>query len=197
MISNIQIRHLFLILFCLLGVSMHATENQPASQQLNAFAQHFATFAKEYPQEKAYLHFDNTAYYLGETMWFKVYVVTAGRNGLTQLSKTLYVELLTPEGNILETKKLKIENGQCHGEFQLKDSLYSGFYEVRAYTRYMLNLEKEYLFLVFFRCMRIRKKRVITAFGKCGNVSIRSVYPDRVKSMTRKGSRPVVLPRRR
>ena len=28
-----------------------------------------------FPQEKVYLHFDNTSYYLGETMWFKAYVV--------------------------------------------------------------------------------------------------------------------------
>ena len=34
-------------------------------------------FGKYNPQEKVYLHFDNTGYYLGETMWFAAYVVTA------------------------------------------------------------------------------------------------------------------------
>ena len=29
-----------------------------------------------FPQERVYLHFDNTAYYLGETMWFKAYVIS-------------------------------------------------------------------------------------------------------------------------
>ena len=29
------------------------------------------------PQEKVYLHFDNTGYYLGDTIWFKAYVVFA------------------------------------------------------------------------------------------------------------------------
>ncbi|MBR5277116.1 MAG: hypothetical protein IKU35_08290 [Bacteroidaceae bacterium] len=29
-----------------------------------------------FPQERAYLHFDNTAYYLGETMWFKAYTTS-------------------------------------------------------------------------------------------------------------------------
>ena len=28
------------------------------------------------PPERVYLHFDNTAYYLGETMWFKAYVTS-------------------------------------------------------------------------------------------------------------------------
>ena len=35
------------------------------------------TFGRFNPQEKVYLHFDNTGYYLGETIWFKAYVVSA------------------------------------------------------------------------------------------------------------------------
>jgi len=42
-----------------------------------------------------------------------------------------------------KTKKLKIENGQCHGDFLLKDSLYAGYYEVRAYTANMLNFGQD------------------------------------------------------
>ena len=102
-------------------------------------------FGKYNPQEKVYLHFDNTGYYLGETMWFAAYVVTAPQLRPTQMSKVLYVELLTPEGRIVETKKLKIEGGRCHGEFALTSPLLvAGFYEVRAYTRVMLNWEGSY-----------------------------------------------------
>ena len=97
------------------------------------------TFSDEYPQEKVYLHFDNTSYYLGETIWFKAYVVRADHHHLTGLSRVLYVELLNAEGHVLNTRKLKIENGQCHGDFKLNAAQYGGYYEVRAYTRYMLN----------------------------------------------------------
>ena len=93
------------------------------------------------PQERVYLHFDNSGYYLGETMWFKAYCVSG--NGATiaaPQSKVLYVELCAPEGYVVETKKFKLdEKGTCNGEFELKPSLLSGYYEVRAYTRYMLN----------------------------------------------------------
>lgn len=42
----------------------------------------------------------------------------------------------------VETKKLKIVDGKCHGEFLLTGkTLIGGFYEVRAYTRAMLNWE--------------------------------------------------------
>ena len=101
------------------------------------------------PQERVYLHFDNSGYYLGETMWFKAYCV--GGNGTNiaaaPQSKVLYVELCAPEGYVVETKKYKLdEKGCCHGEFELKPSLLSGYYEVRAYTRYMLNWGDEAVF---------------------------------------------------
>ena len=52
------------------------------------------------PQEKVYLHFDNTGYYLGDTIWFKAYAVFAEQLRPTTLSKVLHVELLTPHGKI-------------------------------------------------------------------------------------------------
>ncbi len=108
--------------------------------------------AKPSQEEKVYLHFDNTAYFMGETIWFKAYVVQAGRNGLSPLSKTLYVDLITPEGLVMESKKLKLTNGTCDGSFLLKDSLKGGFYEVRAYTRFMLNQGDEAIFSRVFAC---------------------------------------------
>ena len=98
-------------------------------------------------QERVYLHFDNSAYYLGETMWFKAYVSYGNNDRTTTPSKVLYVELVAPEGYVVETKKYKLDdNGCCNGDFELKPLLLSGYYEVRAYTRYMLNWGKEAIF---------------------------------------------------
>ena len=100
------------------------------------------------PQERVYLHFDNSGYYLGETMWFKAYCVSGNGTTVTApQSKVLYVELCAPEGYVVETKKFKLdEKGCCNGEFELKPSLLSGYYEVRAYTRYMLNWGDDAIF---------------------------------------------------
>ena len=129
--------------FFLLIMTIQALPAQDitAIHKIKSFSQHFEAFSKSYPQEKVYLHFDNTSYYLGESIWFKAYAVGAGRNSLSNMSKILYVELLNSEGYIVETKKLKLENGECHGDFKLNASNYGGFYEVRAYTRYMLNFD--------------------------------------------------------
>ena len=58
---------------------------------------------------------------------------------LTELSKILYVELLTPDGYVVERQQLEMPDGMANGMFVLEDSLYAGYYELRAYTRWMLN----------------------------------------------------------
>jgi len=152
-------KHTFIFLLLSFCMSMYLSAQDVASvRKLTSFINNINIFSRDYPQEKVYLHFDNTAYRLGETIWFKAYVVTAELNALSDMSKTLYVELITGEGNVLETRKLKLEGGQCHGDFLLRDSLFTGFYEVRAFTRYMLNQDKEYLFSRVFPVYNKPKK---------------------------------------
>jgi len=101
--------------------------------------ENFERFSQAFPQERVYVHFDNTSYYKGENIWYKAYVVRDDNHHYTNMSRILYVELLNPIGYPVETQKLIIENGQAHGSFELKDTLNAGFYEVRAYTTWMLN----------------------------------------------------------
>lgn len=91
------------------------------------------------PQEKVYLHFDNTGYFKGETIRFKAYVIRCDDGRKTDLSRVLYVELINPSGDVVEHRKLKIENGEAEGDIKVDSLQTTGFYEVRAYTRYMTN----------------------------------------------------------
>lgn len=100
-------------------------------------------------QEKVYLHFDQTAYFLKETIWFNAYVLDES-NRPTDISRVLYVELVSPEGGVVDTFKGKIENSTCHGQFHLDSAYLSGLFEVRAYTRHMMNFgEDNYFSRVF------------------------------------------------
>ncbi|MCQ2096271.1 MAG: hypothetical protein MJY59_05985 [Bacteroidaceae bacterium] len=117
-----------------------------AEQRLGLFVKNVNVFNKTFPQEKVYLHFDNTGYFIGENMWFKAFVVAGPMHKPSPLSKVLYVELLTPEGRVVQSCKLKVTKGQAEGRFQLGRLLHSGYYEVRAYTRMMLNWDEGGLF---------------------------------------------------
>lgn len=120
-------------------------------QALLSYVQNTYQFSQICQQEKVFLHFDNTAYFQGDIIWFSAYVVDASTQTPAP-SKVLYVELLSPNGVVLRQLKLKVENGQAYGSLPLIDTsteearalrgvtaLPSGFYEVRAYTRTMLN----------------------------------------------------------
>lgn len=118
-----------------------------AQSRLDSIAHRALQVGHVMQQERVFLHFDNTAYYLGETMWFKAYVSFGANNRPSTLSKVLYVELVAPEGYVIETKKYRLDDdGSCYGEFELSPLLLSGYYEVRAYTRYMLNWDKSAIF---------------------------------------------------
>ena len=127
-------------------VSASAGEAGPAADSLRNFVGNIGLFNRLFPQEKAYLHFDNTGYFRGETMWFSAYVVRTDRKALSDMSRVLYVELLDPTGEVVETRKVRLDGGRGSGSIKLDRLLTSGFYEVRAYTRYMLNWDAGWAF---------------------------------------------------
>lgn len=98
--------------------------------------------AKAPVQEKPYLHLDNNSYFIGDTIWYKAYVVGADSLRLTGQSRVLYVELVSPDGLVVKRhRKFISANGWGDGDFVLPDTLYSGYYELRAYTRWMMNFD--------------------------------------------------------
>lgn len=134
--------HLLLLFILLvspiLGFSSPTGKRKEMTRIMNTLRR-VVEFNARFPQEKVYLHFDNTGYYKGETIWFSAFCIRADKGVPTDLSRVLYVELLTPEGDRVERVKVRLVDGRAEGHFHLDNLLNSGFYEVRAYTRYMLN----------------------------------------------------------
>ena len=95
-------------------------------------------------QEKTYLHLDNNWYFAGDTIWYKAYTVRADNNRPSPLSRILYVELLNEQGFLVERQQLVIDyDGHSHGQFCLSDTAFAGYYELRAYTKWMMNFGYE------------------------------------------------------
>ena len=115
---------------------MDSTENPRLSELL----QRHKRFATLIPQEKLYVHMDNTCYFQGDTIWFAAYTRKTNTDRPSDMSKVLYVELLNHDGYLVERKMLKITDGRADGFFALNQNhAYSGYYELRAYTRWQLN----------------------------------------------------------
>ena len=169
-------------LFCLVGIL-----NVKAQYSLDLIrsAGNIMQFDSIWPQEKVYLHFDNTGYFQGETIWFKAYVVNASDLQRAR-SGVLYVDLISPNGVILQQKKLKVIRGQADGCFSLMDASTeqarqirgmipypSGYYEVRAYTQFMMNFDDR---IAFSRVLPVFKSP--TKEGDYDNAVFLPDYPN-------------------
>lgn len=138
----------FLFSACCLGGCLNVF-SQPVDttpSKIKTFFTNIAAYDSKYTHEKVYLHLDNNGYFVDETIWFKAYVVRASTLKPTNLSQVLYVELLNPEGELIQRKILHVRQGQANGEFKLDKLMNSGYYELRAYTRPMLNWDPSYIY---------------------------------------------------
>ena len=96
------------------------------------------------PVEKVYLHLDKDNYIAGETVWFKSYLYSDFYPDT--ISTTLYVELLNGSSVPISVKILPVVYGNTKGQFELPDTLATGYYFIRAYSLTMLNHSDEFLF---------------------------------------------------
>lgn len=122
------------------------TGNTPAKTIYDQYLNQAQAFAEAYPREKAHLHFDNTSYYVGDTIWFKAYVTLAEQSLPSPISRPLYVELVDQSGHVANKQIVKLVNGEGHGQIILPKSILTGYYEVRAFTRWMLGFNEQQYF---------------------------------------------------
>jgi hypothetical protein len=101
-------------------------------------------FYKNYPQEKTYAQTDKDAYFCGESLWFSIYAIT--NTAPSDLSKIVYVQLVSRDGKIIYQNKLPLYKGISNGDLILSDSLRTGIYQLRCFTAWMLNFDESFIF---------------------------------------------------
>jgi hypothetical protein len=97
-------------------------------------------YNKRYPQEKIFIHTDQNIYLGGQTLWYKTYALAYGKPSL--LSKIVYVRLSDAQGKLIKQDKLPLKNSTAYGNINLPDSLRSGWYQLQAFTTWMLNFDE-------------------------------------------------------
>ncbi len=96
--------------------------------------------------EKVYLHTDLPYYASGETIWFNAYIVNLATLVPSNLSGVMYVDLISPEGDILVNKRLDIKDAYAEGNIDLPADYPTGKYRLRAYTNWMRNYDPVFFF---------------------------------------------------
>jgi hypothetical protein len=102
-------------------------------------------YSERYQEERAYLHYDKTAYLPGETIWFKAYLM----KGIMPAddSKTLYVDWVDDKGTLLSHASFPVvPGGVTHGQYDIPANLKSRQINVHAYTKWMLNFDSSFVY---------------------------------------------------
>ncbi|MBP5771428.1 MAG: hypothetical protein J6W75_08725 [Bacteroidaceae bacterium] len=126
-----------LVGWCSLVNAQTSTSSRPQTPE--GWAERLQRFGKAIPQEKVYVQMDNTCYFLGDTIWYAAYTRRTDKDVPSNVSRVLYVELFNQDGYLVERQLVEMKQGRGHGNFVLTDTLYGGYYELRAYTRWQLN----------------------------------------------------------
>ncbi|TDE08824.1 TonB-dependent receptor plug domain-containing protein [Dyadobacter psychrotolerans] len=114
------------------------------SQQI---ARQLQNYRMLFPQEKAYLHLDKPYYTVGDTLWFKGYLVEGSLHQADSASQVLYVDLIEQRtGKNTALRRVRMDGGVGHGDIVLPETLPYGAYTIRAYTNWMRNFSEDFFF---------------------------------------------------
>ncbi len=99
----------------------------------------------EYPVEDLTIHLSQKIILPGEVIWFKIYC-TSPLYPEVELSRMAYIELSDSKNEALLREKIILNKGVGNGEFIIPEDTPTGIYYFKAYTKWMKNFGKEYLF---------------------------------------------------
>jgi hypothetical protein len=138
--------------------------------------------------EKIYVQLDSKVYTNDKTIWFKAIVTNAIDHAPTALSRVLYVELANPNGQVVEKKLVKVEQGIADGFFQLHKNYLPGTYLVRAYTEWDRNFGDDFFFHEYIQVFSATLAN-FTKASPIKNITLRegqvsaSLYPREIDSL--------------
>ncbi len=137
-------KRIIIILFLLIGINScsYALGIPSIKDSIISYFNYFQMI----PQDKLYLHLDKPYYGAGESIWYKGYLLSAVTHKDDRRSNFITVELISRKDTIIESQKIRRENGIFQGKFSLTADLPAGEYYIRAYSNWMLNEDAAFFY---------------------------------------------------
>jgi hypothetical protein len=97
--------------------------------------------------EKMYVQLDKPYYAIGDTVWFKAYLLNAAYLTATDKSDIMYIDIANDSNKVIRQYKLPVQHGLSWGNIDLDEKDFApGTYTFRAYTNWMRNTGSDYFF---------------------------------------------------
>ncbi|MGY4384869.1 hypothetical protein ACVWYN_001903 [Pedobacter sp. UYP24] len=123
------------------------TKMTPAEGIAQSISVDLDSLRKRLPIEKVYLHTDKPYYNIGDTLWFKSYVLDGANLSASRQSGLLYVELDDDSSEVVRRISIPIKNGLGWGQIPLTPKIFhEGGFTLRAYTNWMQNFGEDFVF---------------------------------------------------
>ena len=138
-------KKLFALYCCVLifSINVHAQNSSGISLIKNSLD----TIKQKLPIEKIYLHTDRPYYSTNDTLWFTAYLFEGPFLSGSSKSGILYAELSDATNQVIKRFKFPVSEGMSWGNITLNEADFKGGkYVFRAYTRWMLNFDKDYIY---------------------------------------------------
>jgi len=138
---------LFALCFTILLFVKTASAQEISTGNLVKIAASVDSFSANHPAEKIYLQFDKPYYAIGDTIWFKAYLLNANYLNPANNTGVCYVELDDRDNKMVIRRMLPVAKGLSWGSLPLDEKeIPEGSYTLRAYTRLMCNFGDDYIF---------------------------------------------------
>lgn len=108
---------------------------------LDSFSAKYITAIRTQQKQRVYLVTDKSIYATGEDIWFKAFLLNNVSQKINAKSRFLFVDLVNEKDSVIKVLILDAANKQLNAHIVLPDSLATGYYWLRSYTRQMLELD--------------------------------------------------------
>lgn len=126
------------ILFILFLFNFTSIRAQEDSEIIDAY-EDFTEAAREV----VYLHLNKSTYIKGETLGFTAYVMDKKDKKPSLLTTNLYVSIEDKNQKVLKQKLVRVFDGVASNVFAIDSLFTSGYYNIKAYTNWMLNFTEQ------------------------------------------------------
>ena len=143
--QSIKIIKVLALVICFLTIFTFKSQAQVFDSLLNIYEEDF-------PHEKIHIHFDRTMYNTGETIFYKLYVMSGLEWPST--SRNVYVSWYDNNGNYIKQTAAPLFQSSAKGSFDVPANYKGNFLKAKAFTRWMLNddsvfyMKKMYLLIM-------------------------------------------------
>jgi|GEM_PF-336116 len=157
-----MVRRLVLFSICFLcNIMILKSQNQETIMQ-----QHISSlidYLNSTKEEKLYIHTDKESCFVGDTIWFKGYLIGAATHTIADLSRYIYVELTDRNNTVYWREKVALSGHDSvfQGYFPVSEDIAQGEYFLRGYTYWMQNSDEDFLCVKRIRVVNRFDHRIV------------------------------------